>query len=827
MLHSRRALLFTAGLTFLGLCLVRPGAQGMHARIIHSISSALGRPVEASRVSLRFLPRPGFELKQFVVRDDAHSGAEPVLQAPEVAAVLRVGPLLRGRFEIARLSLTDPSLNLVRSREGNWNIAGLLQKTGLAAPGGNNKPATFPYIEASSARVNFKVGQEKKPFALVNSDFVLWQESDSSWGVRLKAEPVRADFNLTDTGTVEVEGSWHADSNLREVPLKFKVAWLNAQLGQGTKLLLGNDKGWRGELKITAELSGTPESLLIQTQASVDDFRRYDISPGSSLRLGVKCGGQYSVSTKAFSNVACRAPVGDSGQVALNGGFNAVERNYDLTLSAQSVPLQSLANLAARLKKGLPQDLTAAGNLEADVTFSKSNGGEAAWTGGGQAINVQLASKSTQGRLYLDAIPFTIAAAAVPSRKHSRDRAPAAVPHIEVGPVNLELTKAGMTSVKGTIDRDGYSFQIEGQTDVPHLLRAARTAGLYAPAINAEGQADTDLNVAGKWAGFAAPLVTGKLQLHAVRAQVRGLKKALEVSSATVELDSDEARAQNVSAQLGGSQWRGSVMVPRHCDGSKLCVIAFDLHTDELRSATLLRAFDWPGDKPWYRSLYPQTATPSFLTTIQAEGRIASQKVTFANLTATRVSGRLRIDGPKISLNHLSGEVLGGQNSGEWTADFSAHPPVYTAAGTLDHVLLAQVASAMNDDWVQGTLGGTYRIKASGWKKEDLIKSAVGDAQWEAHRGMLPHLILSEDAPLRFENFSGRLLIRDGGFELVESKLQNDDGIYQVSGTASMGRELNLKLIRDGAHGFSVTGPLNDPHVAAAKLPETQAALKP
>jgi uncharacterized protein involved in outer membrane biogenesis len=822
-----RALLLTAGLLFLGLCLVRPGAQGMHARIIRSISSALGRPVEASWVSLRFLPRPGFELKQFVVRDDANFSAEPVLQAPEVAAVLRVGPLLRGRFEIARLSLTEPSLNLARSREGYWNIAGLLQKTGQSAPGSSNRFASFPYIEASAARVNFKVGQEKKPFALVNADLALWQESDSSWGLRLKAEPVRADFNLTDTGTVEVEGSWHAAANLRQVPLKFEVAWLNAQLGQGTKLLLGNDKGWRGELKINAELSGTPESLSIQTQASVEDFRRYDIATGSSLRLGVKCAGQYSVSTRAFSNVSCRTPVGDDGKVALNGSFSVVDHTYDLTLSAQSVPLQALANLATRAKKGMPQDLTAAGNLEADVTFSRSNRGEVEWAGGGQVINVQLASKSTQGQLYLDAIPFTVISVAAPLKKRVSDRSPAATPHVEVGPVNLELAKVGLTSVKGALDRDGYSFQVQGQTDVPHLLRAARTAGMYAPSINADGPADMDLNVAGKWAGFAAPLVTGKVQLHAVHAQVRGLKKPLELAFATLELDPEEARATNVSAQFGGSQWRGSVTLPRHCEGGKICPVGFDLHADELRSAILWRAFDWPGDKPWYKSLYPQTSTSSFLTTLKAEGKISSKKMTFGNLTATRVSGRLRIDGQQVSLSHVSGEVLGGRNSGEWTADFSSRPPVYTAAGTLDHILLAELALAMNDDWVQGTLAGTYRVKASGWKKEDLIKSAMGDAQWEAQRGMLPHLILSEDEPLRFEKFSGRLVLRGGGFELVESKLQSDDGIYQVSGTASMGRELNLKLIRDGAHGFSVTGPLNDPHVAAAKLPETQAALKP
>ena len=52
----------------------------------------------------------------------------------------------------------------------------------------------FPYIEATSARINFKSGLEKKPYALTNADFSLWQDSENSWGVRLKAQPFRTDL---------------------------------------------------------------------------------------------------------------------------------------------------------------------------------------------------------------------------------------------------------------------------------------------------------------------------------------------------------------------------------------------------------------------------------------------------------------------------------------------------------------------------------------------------------------------------------------------------------------------------------------------------------
>jgi hypothetical protein len=38
---------------------------------------------------------------------------------------------------------------------------------------------------------------------------------------------------------------------------------------------------------------------------------------------------------------------------------------------------------------------------------------------------------------------------------------------------------------------------------------------------------------------------------------------------------------------------------------------------------------------------------------------------------------------------------------------------------------------------------------------------------------------------------------------------------------------LNLKLTREGAPGFNVTGTLTEPHVSPTVSPETQAELKP
>ncbi len=164
---------------------IRPGAGRLKTRIENSVGTALQRRVEISYVHIHLLPAPGFDLDGFVVHDDPAFGAEPVLRAQEVTAVLRLSSLVRGRMEISRLSLTEPSLNLVRRDDGRWNIENFLERTAQIAVAPTGKASSeprpaFPYIEADRGRINFKFGAEKKPFAITDAKYAFWQDSENT-----------------------------------------------------------------------------------------------------------------------------------------------------------------------------------------------------------------------------------------------------------------------------------------------------------------------------------------------------------------------------------------------------------------------------------------------------------------------------------------------------------------------------------------------------------------------------------------------------------------------------------------------------------------------
>jgi hypothetical protein len=843
-LRSRNGRIVAGIVLVLALFLVRPGAQRLRTRIVRSISLALGRQVEVGSVSLRLLPQPGFDLQNFVVYDDPAFGAEPALQSSDVVALVRVSSLFRGRLEIARLSLTEPSLNLVRNSDGRWNLENLVERAARTAVAPTAKTRNearpgFPYIEAQRGRFNIKFGQEKKPYALTDATFALWQDSENTWGLRLRAQPVRTDFNLSDLGFLEIDGSWQRAANLHETPVQFAFELDGAQLGQATKLTWGEDKGWRGAVNLSAALAGTPKDLTVDAQASIDDFRRYDIAGDRTLRLAAHCSGHYSSADSVFSRLDCRAPVGDGG-ITVNGNIAALAGAgaYDLTLLTKDLPVQPLIEFLGRVKKNVPDGIAAAGKLNANVRLRRevaAGGTWKTWQGGGEVLALNVKSPLTNTKFALDRIPFVVSDGGnvTPRAKRGRDLAGAmpvtAEPRIDIGPFGVALGGPANAVVRGQLSRSGYSFLVQGDSEVQRLLEVARTVGLPAPQPAANGESWINLQVGGSWAGFAPPTVTGTAQLRSVQARVRGLSTPVEIASANILLAPNTAEVQKLTVSAAGNTWRGWFSVPRPCETPRACLIRFDLHADEISTGSL-NAFvtPAPGKQPWYQFLSPPVQPLPYLASVHAVGKLTATRVPIRSLVASRVSAEAELEQGRLRLTNLRGDVLGGRHTGEWTANFAVNPPTYSASGTVEKMALGLLADAMNDGWVTGTASVAYRTTTNGWGKAELFSNADASLQVQARDGSLPHVALGADSgPLRVTRFEGRFRLRDGKFQIDQGKLQTPGGIYQVSGTASLSRILDIKLSREGTHGFSVTGTLTQPHVAIGATPETQAALKP
>ncbi len=882
-LRSRRGLAAVAALVLM-LFLFRPGVHQLRNRIATSIGSALGRRVAIDNVRLRVLPRPGFDLEGLVIYDDPAFSAEPMIRAQEVSAAIRFRSLLRGRIEIATLSANEPSINLVRDDQGRWNLASLLERNAQIPAAPTGKPASerrpaFPYLEADHARINFKIGQTKKSYALMDADVALWQDSENSWGARIKAEPVRTDFNLSDTGLLQINATWQRAASLRSTPLQLSMQWQKGQLGQITKLLSGKDRGWRGGVNFTANLSGTPEALLIESQTTIEDFRRYDIVDSESVRLATSCSGQYNAVTSTLADLLCESPV-SGGMLRLRGALSLVAQasNYDLTLAVEKVPLTSVVRLLRQAKKQIPGDLTATGLLNAEFRATR-NAADATgrlilpqWTGTGSVTNVRLSSKggnAGKDEVALGTIPLTLVPVTMvapdshagrpghPRTKEDKDQEPTET-HLRIGPVAVAVNASAPLDAGGWISAAGYRFFLRGDAELKDLFRLENVLGLPVSHPAAEGSAKLDMSVSGPWQGFAIPATLGTAQLRNVRAEMHGLNTPIEIGSATMIVAPDSVLMQKISARMGSTRWSGEVTAPRHCAASSpvtsvalgvapLCVFQFDLAADQLSTGDLAEWFTpHPAKRAWYRILSSnsnQPLGPSPLLAIQAHGDLHVGRFGLKKLLATQVATQADVDRGKITLTALRAQLLQGTHQGNWVIDVSSHdvsshdasthdeatqsaqPVRYHGTGTLRDISLEQMSMLINDAWIAGTADGKFDLDGSGDNFRELLARSEGKLQFVMRNGSLPHIeIPGSPVPLPVHRFSGELRLKKGAWEFSAGRLESHDGIYQVSGSVSRDSKLDFLLTRGDELSWILKGTLSDPQVAPVDRTEAKRA---
>jgi AsmA protein len=840
---SKRRWAAAAAVVLLALFLVRPGASRLKSRIITSLSAAVGRPVDLATVHLRLLPQPGFDLENLVIYDDPAFGSEPLLRASAVTADLRLRSLLRGKLEVSKLDLTEPSLNLVHHEGGGWNLQSLLERAARTplAPTGKMKSEprpSFPYIEGTSGRINFKNGPEKKPYALTNADFSLWQESEDTWGVRLKALPFRSDMNLNDTGQLQLSGTWQRAGTFRDTPVQFNVEWARAQLGQMTQFFTGNDRGWRGDIRFAATVTGTPALLKISSTVSADDFRRYDIASGASVRLAGRCDGEYNTQEHEFHRIACLAPVG-AGLLTITGDAGTPGRHkYHLTVTAQDLPASAIGALARRAKKDLPEDLLLEGTLQGKLTVSENaaTGAQSHVEGHGEIAGLRLSSTSEKVELGPVTIPLVLTGA---TGSISRDRLrtqSARHAQLELGPFALDRARAGGVTVRGFLDRSGYSFSIFGDAEVGRTLRLARTFGIRTLNSAAEGSAQLNLQIAGSWMGqggtaaFAGPQVIGSAKLRNVRLGLRGgAGEPVEISSAEMQLSPDVVRVGKLNLKAAGTVWKGSLEMPRGCGNPEKCQVRFQLNTDAI---SLNEANEWanpgPKSRPWYR-LGSARLAPSLLARVRASGRVTADRLVLRGVTASKVSANVSLDAGKLEATSVEADLLGGKHRGKWLADFGVKPAVCRGSGNLTGISLGNISRLMKDEWVEGTAGTSYEIR--GPCTADFWQTAEGTLQVNVADGSLPHVLFRDRTEtLKIRKFTGQAQLHAGTIEVSEGELDAPEGTYEVSGTATLNREIDFKMARvpagSGASSYTITGTLADPRVTHINSTE-QAQLKP
>ena len=554
--------LAVAALVLLLIAVVPPliSMNSYKGRITHLMAQSLGRPVRLSSVELRLLPVPAFVLTDLTVEDDPAYGVEPVLHANTVTASIRLLSLWRGRMEISTISVDEASLNLVRTAEGRWNLDPLFRSAAKAQPNGAAGPnaTPLPYLEATNSRINFKRGNEKLPFSLLETDLSFWQEQPGDWRIRLRGQPARTDLSLdlADTGLVRLEARAQRASELRQMPIHVDLEWREAQLGQLARLVIGSDPGWRGDLTGELHLDGTPDAAKIQTRLRATGVHRAEFAPAAPMDFDAACGFLYRLSAHSLENLACDSPLGD-GHIHLAGNMAPNGAVPHLSVELDRIPVAAGLDALRTVRSDFGPGLVASGTISGKISYAPG-APEAApaqkqpqrasiarkeksrqpipgpLTGSFTVAGFQLSGGGLSTPIQASKLVLEPAVSALPSQPSAR-RSPA---NQAPAPAALETTlsfPAGgpvPLAVAARLARAGYQISVHGQAGISRARELARIAGMAnASALDALAgdPLAVDLTASGPWLPPESLPFAGNLPAAAPAAQiVTGARPALD-----------------------------------------------------------------------------------------------------------------------------------------------------------------------------------------------------------------------------------------------------------------------------------------------------------
>lgn len=792
--------------------------------ITRSISDELGRPVAVDDMQLRLLPTPAITMTDFTVAEDPAFGYEPALHANSVVVSLRLSSLWRGRLEIGRISLDEASLNLVKDSAGQWSIGSVLlraaqlpnEATGQRHAGAHPR---FPYIEATSARINFKRGVEKRPFALMNAKFAMWQANSGSWQLRLKAQPVRTDLqlHLSDTGTLQVEGSLGRAGTVHTMPVMLHAEWSGAQLGQVSRLLTGTDSGWRGDLDVTANATGSAGGFAMKNRVQIANLRRQEFQPATTVNVDATCASHYENAQRLLGQITCFQPAG-TGHLLLTGEVRGrFEPGTRLQLEINQTPAQLPLSLLGLLRPRAG-NVTATGTVNG--SFAWARGEQPSLSGDARAAGVTLSYPG--GSLSVPELHLTASPPAQPAGKRGRRKTPEPTgpTAIVMEPAEVRLGGATPLTADAHLTRAGFTLHLAGQAELGPLMAAGANFGLLENAltlVGTKGHAAMNTTSSGNWmtplagATYGGIATTGVVKVTDIEVQPRFLHAKVEIASADVNLTPQEISWQNVELRYGGMAMRGSIRYPAGCVPPAPCAATFSVEPGETSAAAIETAL--AGQRPgFFGQVLADLGGGAGVAWPTMSGTLQSRQISLGRLALHNVVAHLSVQGNALAIDSLDAAALGGTIHATGAMTVTGGTPHWNLEMQMQGVKAGDGSSVFNEHWGAGTASGAATLTMSGYRTEDLASSAAGSFRMEWQKGG----VAGAPGPFaHFDRWTANGTIGNGALTLTDSTITAGGKNLAVTGTVGFDRRIHLVVDTSGGK-VTLGGTLAKPIVGKA-----------
>ena len=825
------------------------------------LEAAFGRPVEVGSYRFSLWSGPALEARSVTVAEDPRFGHEYFLHTESLTVRLLWSSLLRGRIGLGTLSLTQPSLNLVRNAQGDWNIsewlplpdgsAARIAQTGIGPRLAVRAPS-FRRIEIQGGRINFKRGDEKLPYAFANVTGAVEIQTPGHWRLDLQAAPWRAATVLQQVGMLHLTGDVGGTSS-RLLPAALQLSWTGASLPDVLRLARGDDNALRGTLATTVVAGTSGENWNFQIRTELRQLHRWDLTlrpDNPAVNIIAKLQWNPHAPELDLTDATIEAPHSTAraaGKISWAtpetrpDRSRAIGDNTQVQILSSAIDLQDSLSWLRAFRPGISDDVSVHGSVGAQMSLS------------GWPPRIEDGSFTTEGAVLSEVglrVPVHLGPAAIQVTNNNFSLSgPTTLSFGDESSV-LRIYEAGAPAAKPTrrSEISPSHFHVSGK--LAQVRDLVATASLFGWNLS------RDWNVAGpvlcdlQWQapfpwhsppeGFVEWGSPSAAAANGASLSAPFLNQPVGHIAARVDLKSGVTHIALASAQAFGAHWNGTLDRRGPADGWRFVLTADRIDVDNLNAwlNPLARENFLDRMLPFLNGRSQTTAVPDAL---HAAGHLTLDKFTLAPMVVSGLEGDLALDGRHLTLTNASGQFFGGTIDGSLDADLKAVPK-YRADINFSR---ADLSTLMTDsptlsNLTADSVSGSALFEATGATRSDLLAALTCDGKANVNDLALsnidlfgslrlgqtePGTSLFEEASAAFTCVNGQIRIE--GLELAGSNLR-----LGGSGTVNFNRNLDLRLrvLSDGAVGprlavspaapgelYQLSGSIASPQIAPAQ----------
>jgi AsmA-like protein len=767
----RRIVVAVVGMVLiLGLLAPFWRADRLRPRIQAALQAELNRPVHIGAVHLNLFTGPGFTVDDVLIDDDPTAGIEPFAHVETLRARVRLARLLHRKLTFSSLRLEAPSVNLVKTQAGPWNIQAMLDRSA-----GASHRNGVPDIQIRDGRLNFKFGDTKSIFYISSADVDVYPNERGDVVIRFSGAPARTDRGTQAFGQLSARGLLRFPQN-SEDQLSMGVHLERTSIYELMRLFNGRDMGVHGSAIAEAKLEGPLSRLDVSGSLNINDIHRWDLMPAKGDGWTLRYRGQLSL-TNHHLELETIATEDTAPPVSVQ--FQLADYLSSLKWSARflfrNLPAASLVETARHMGAPFPAGVHVDGKVEGAIGYSNDAGLD------GQLVLADAEVKLPRGRTaQFDAarVSFT-----------NND--------IVLAPAGFRLDNGQSAQVEGeyALDDSRAALKIttkqltiaEVQSNTEHVVEAPPI-----PLLEKLRQ--------GTWKGWIAfarnedhPGVwSGEYELQNAVMEIPGLAVPVRFNSASVEMNESRMQITRIRAQLGALRIEGEYRY----DSKAARPHRLRLNVPEVQLAELERLM-LPAlrREEGFLARAFRLRKPAIPKWLQERSVEASIEV--ANLMNGEVAlGQLRAkgvwDGTAIAFSDIECGLNEMRATGKLAIDLSRGLPSYRLSGKLE-----------NFDYRGGALDLDGELETSGIA-ETLLLNIRSDGTFEG-RG----IALAPDAQITDISGTYRVAPLSGIPRLLLSNLQVVQGADTLVGQGASQPDGRIVLeLTAGRRQVRLTGML-------------------